>query len=39
MPIKLSQRDARKVLDMLENPPRPNAAAARAAKRFRKNYG
>ncbi len=39
MPIKLSQRDARKVLDMLENPPKPNAAAARAAKRFRNNNG
>jgi hypothetical protein len=39
MPIKLSERDAKKVLDLIENPPKPNAAARRAAKRYRKNYG
>ncbi len=39
MPIKLSERDALKVLDMIENPPKPNAALRRAAKRFKKNYG
>jgi Protein of unknown function (DUF1778) len=39
MPIKLSERDAKTVLDLIENPPKPNAALRRAAKRFRKNYG
>ncbi len=39
MPLVLSERDARGFLDALENPPRPNAAARRAAKRFRKKYG
>ncbi len=39
MPIVLSERDARKVVDMIENPPKPNAALRRAAKRYRKNYG
>jgi hypothetical protein len=39
MPIKLSERDAKLVLEMIENPPKPNAAARRAARRFKKNYG
>ncbi len=39
MPIKLSARDAKIVLDAIENPPKPNAAARRAARRFRKKYG
>jgi hypothetical protein len=39
MPIKLSERDAYRLLEMLENPPAPNAAARRAAKRFKKHYG
>jgi len=39
MPIKLSGRDAKMVLEMLGNPPKPNAALRRAAKRFKKNYG
>jgi hypothetical protein len=39
MPLRLSERDARQVLETLEKPPRPNAAARRAAKRFRKKYG
>jgi uncharacterized protein (DUF1778 family) len=38
-PIVLSERDAKKFLEMIENPPKPNAAARRAAKRFKKNYG
>ncbi len=39
MPVPLSDRDARRVLKSLENPPRPNTAARRAAKRFRKKHG
>jgi uncharacterized protein (DUF1778 family) len=38
-PVKLSERDAAKVVEALENPPAPNRAARRAAKRFRKNHG
>ena len=36
MPIKLSERDAKKVLAMIENPPKPNAALRRAVKRHKK---
>lgn len=39
MPIQLSERDAITFLEMIENPPRPNAAARKAAKRFKKHYG
>lgn len=39
MPIVLSERDAKKVLAMIDNPPKPNAALRRAVKRFRKKYG
>jgi len=39
MPLVLSERDARRVLEILENPPPPNAAARKAAKRFKKHYG
>jgi len=39
MPIKLTERETLQVLDMIENPPKPNAALRRAAKRFKKNYG
>ena len=39
MPTRLSKRDARRLLKALENPPRPNAAAKRAAKRFKKSHG
>jgi hypothetical protein len=39
MPVPLSEPDARRVADTLENPPRPTAAARRAAKRFRKHHG
>jgi len=36
MPISLSERDARRLIQVLENPPPPNAAARRAAKRLHK---
>jgi Protein of unknown function (DUF1778) len=36
MPINLSERDALMVLEMIKNPPKPNAALRRAAKRYRK---
>ncbi|HKI34086.1 MAG TPA: DUF1778 domain-containing protein [Gemmataceae bacterium] len=39
MPMQLSERDAKKLLEMLENPPKPNAVAKRAAERFKKDYG
>ncbi|HMF14974.1 MAG TPA: DUF1778 domain-containing protein [Gemmataceae bacterium] len=39
MPITLSKRDARRFLTALDKPPRPTAAARRAAKRFKKHYG
>jgi uncharacterized protein (DUF1778 family) len=39
MPIKLTERETLMVLDMMENPPKPNAALRRAAKRYRKKYG
>ena len=39
MPVQLSERDAKMVLEMLENPPPPSAAARRAAKRFKKHHG
>jgi hypothetical protein len=39
MPIQLTEREGKMVLDMMENPPKPNSALRRAAKRFRKNYG
>lgn len=38
MPISLSQRDARLLIEVLENPPRPNAAARRAAKRLQSQF-
>ena len=38
MPIQLSERDAIALLEMHENPPRPNAAARKAVKRFKKHY-
>jgi hypothetical protein len=37
-PTRLSARDAAGVIEALENPPAPNRAARRAAKRFRKDY-
>ncbi len=39
MPVLLSRRDAHKVAKTLEKPPRPNAAARRAAKRFKEEHG
>jgi hypothetical protein len=39
MPIELSRRDAEKFLAGLENPPKPNAALRRAARRFKKSHG
>jgi hypothetical protein len=39
MPVRLSKRDARKVIKSLAKPPRPNAAARRAAKRFKDDQG
>jgi uncharacterized protein (DUF1778 family) len=38
-PVRLSARDAAGVLEAMENPPAPNQAARRAAKRFRKHHG
>ena len=37
--VILSERDARRVLEILENPPPPNAALRKAVKRFKKQYG
>jgi uncharacterized protein (DUF1778 family) len=37
--LRLSERDARTVLESLDNPPAPNEAARRAAKEFRKARG
>lgn len=39
MPVLLSERDARKLVKTLEKPPRPNASARRAAKRFKEDHG
>ena len=39
MAIKLTERETQQLLDLLDNPPKPTAAARRAAKRYRKNYG
>lgn len=38
MPVPLSERDALRLLEALENPPAPNEAARRAAERFTKQY-
>jgi hypothetical protein len=38
-PVQLSARDAAAFLEALKNPPAPNKAARRAAKRFMKKYG
>jgi hypothetical protein len=39
MPVQLSERDAKGLLEALANPPKPNAAARKAAKRFEKQHG
>jgi hypothetical protein len=38
-PVALSERDAQTVLAMIENPSKPNSAAKKAAKRYRKKHG
>jgi len=38
VPVSLSERDAERFLRALESPPKPNAAARRAAKRFKKDH-
>jgi len=38
-PLALSERDALMIAGMLENPPKPNATAKKAAKRHRKQHG
>lgn len=38
-PLELSERDAVQVMKALENPPAPNAAARRAARKFKKHHG
>lgn len=39
MPTRLSLRDAKSLVKTLAKPPRPNAAARQAAKRFKKSHG
>ena len=39
MPVLLSEHDARGFLGALKNPPRPNPAARRAARRIRNKHG
>jgi hypothetical protein len=39
MPVLLSERDAKQFAEALADPPPPNAALRRAARRFRKKYG
>lgn len=39
MPLELSERDALMILELMENPPPPNEAALKAAKRFKEKYG
>ena len=39
MPIVLSEREGHQILDMIENPPKPNSALRRAFKRYRKKHG
>lgn len=38
-PIKLSAQDAASVVEAMKNPPAPNQAARRAARRARKHNG
>jgi hypothetical protein len=39
IPVPLSECDAQRFIQALESPPEPNAAARRAAKRFKKDRG
>ena len=36
--LQLSERDSLRVLELLENPPRPSAKLRRAAKRYREIF-
>lgn len=38
-PVALSERDAAAFVKALQDPPAPNRAARRAAKRFQKDHG
>ncbi len=38
-PVQLTERETVQIIDMLENPPKPNKAARRAAKEFLREYG
>ena len=37
--LELSERDSLRVLELLENPPKPSAKLRRAAKRYREIFG
>lgn len=39
MLVRLTERETVQLLELLDNPPKPTAAARRAAKRYRKHYG
>jgi hypothetical protein len=39
MPIVLTEREGQQILDMIENPPKPNPALRRAFRRYRKKHG
>jgi uncharacterized protein (DUF1778 family) len=39
MPVSLSESDARQFVENLRRPPKPNAAARKAAKRFKARHG
>ncbi len=39
LPVSLSDRDAQRFLRVLDSPPKPNAAARRAAKRLKHDHG
>jgi hypothetical protein len=38
-PVELSERDAARLAEVLDDPPSPNRAARRAGRRFRKGHG
>jgi hypothetical protein len=38
-PVELSEKDAARLVEVLDAPPAPNKAARRAARRFRKGHG
>jgi hypothetical protein len=39
LPLELSPRDAAELIEVLKNPPAPNVAARRAARKFKKDHG